>query len=108
MTKTLAQINKEIETLQRKAEALRKSEAAEVIERVKEAIRHYGLTAKDLGLARKSSAPGRKKRGGLARAKGAAKYRDPATGRTWTGHGRRPQWFADGLAKGKQPEDFAA
>ena len=25
--------------------------------------------------------------------KGKPKYRDPATGRTWTGHGARPEWM---------------
>lgn len=28
----------------------------------------------------------------FVRDKGVAKYRDPATGKTWTGHGRTPMW----------------
>lgn len=103
MAQSLAQIQKQIETLKRQAEQIRKAEVADVIARIKEAIRFYELTAKDLGLTGASSAAkpaGRKGRG-------RAQYADPATGRTWTGHGRKPQWFIDAVASGKSPQDLA-
>jgi DNA-binding protein H-NS len=37
-----------------------------------------------------------------------AKYRNPANaGQTWSGRGRQPAWFKDGIAKGKKAADFA-
>lgn len=108
MSKSLAQIHKEIEALQRQAEVLKQKETKDVIARIKEAIAHYGLTAADLGLA----AGGRRSRsaaGTRGRAKPASKvkYRDEA-GNTWSGHGRRPKWFTDAIANGKTPEQLAA
>lgn len=38
---------------------------------------------------------------------GVAKYRNPdAANETWTGRGRKPQWIADQIAKGKKLSDF--
>jgi DNA-binding protein H-NS len=109
MAKSLAQIQKQIDTLKRQAEQIRKSEVAEVIAKIKEAIRFYELTAKDLGLAGSSAAkPAAGKRTAGKRRVGRARYADPATGRTWTGHGRKPQWFIDAIAAGKSPQDLAA
>lgn len=39
-------------------------------------------------------------------AKPVAKYRDPATGATWTGRGLKPKWLAVALAAGKTLADF--
>ena len=39
------------------------------------------------------------------RARGVAKYAS-ADGRTWTGVGKRPQWFNDALASGMTPEEL--
>lgn len=121
MTKTLAQLNKQIEQLKRQADALRQKEVADVITRIKNAIDHYGLTVEDLGFgtantprknARKNTAPNRtplgKKKLKVAASPKAAKktigvirYRDEA-GNTWTGHGKRPNWFKAALAAGKE------
>lgn len=110
MAQSLAQIRKQIDTLKRQAEQIRKAEVADVIARIKEAIRFYELTAKDLGLAGASSSIAKAPKGrraGAPRGAGRARYADPATGRTWTGHGRKPQWFIDAVASGKSPEDLA-
>jgi DNA-binding protein H-NS len=38
----------------------------------------------------------------------AAKYANPANpADTWTGRGRKPNWFIDAIAAGKSPEDMA-
>ena len=95
--KTYAEIKTEIVKLERQAEALRKSEVAGVVSRIKEAITAYGLTAADLGLG-SSDRPQRNARRGKApvpKAKGSAKYRDPVSGKTWTGQGRPPAWIVD-------------
>lgn len=43
-----------------------------------------------------------------AKPKAAPKYRNPADPtQTWTGRGRKPQWFKDGEAAGRPIADFA-
>jgi DNA-binding protein H-NS len=42
------------------------------------------------------------------RAPASAKYRHPENATvTWSGRGRRPQWFTDALSSGKSPEAMA-
>ena len=110
---TFLGLKKQIAQLEAQAESLRKSEVASVVAKIKEAIAHYGLTAADLGFGRKtgtvSAAPAKKrgpKSGGKAKKAGVIRFRDDA-GHTWTGHGRRPQWFVDAVEAGKTPEDLA-
>ncbi len=110
MAKTYADIQKEITTLQKAAEALRQKETAGVIERIRIAIATYGLTAADLGLGGKlAAAPKRAKKAAKAKRKapGVIRYRDDA-GHTWTGRGRRPAWFVNALAAGKKAEELRA
>jgi len=110
MAKTSAQIQRQIDKLQKEKEALQAKEAVGVIARIKEAIAHYGLTEKDLfGPAVKGKSgrlPG-KAAGKTAAPKATPviKYRDEA-GNTWTGNGKRPNWFKTALAEGKKPEDL--
>lgn len=110
MAKTLTDIQKQIAALQREADAIKKKEVKEVVARIKEAIEAYGLTAGDLGLGTGGAT---RRRPGGAKAKTTSKraakikFRD-AAGNSWTGHGRRPQWFLDALASGKTAEDLAA
>ena len=47
-------------------------------------------------------ARGKGSRGGKVK----PKYRNPATGDTWSGRGKRPRWFAAALAAGKKEKDF--
>jgi DNA-binding protein H-NS len=43
-----------------------------------------------------------------AKVKGVPKYADPSdASKTWTGKGRRPDWFIAALDAGKTPEDMA-
>ena len=113
MAKSLTQLKKQIAVLERQAEVLRKKEAKDVIARMKDAIAHYELTAQDLGFSsaatpRKAAAKGSAARKpGRRKGAGKIKFRD-AAGNTWTGHGRRPQWFLDALASGKSADDMAA
>ncbi len=42
------------------------------------------------------------------RAAAAPKYANPANpADTWTGRGRKPRWFSEALAGGRNPEDLA-
>lgn len=116
MARTLAQIQSQIDKLQREAEALRAKEISGVVARIKDAIGHYGLTPQELF----GEAPAQKKRGKSAASTGGKtagktavkkpagppKYRDEA-GNTWTGHGKRPNWFKAALEAGKTAADLA-
>jgi DNA-binding protein H-NS len=96
--KTYADIKAEISKLERQAEKARKTEIAGVIGRIREAIAAYGLTAQDLGLDGGKSGGGGRAIGKPAAGKekatvGVAKYRDPESGKTWTGRGKPPNWI---------------
>src|SRR5205085_6975443 len=102
--KTLADIKAEIAKLEKQAAAM-KDEVAGVIGRIKEAIKVYGLTAGDLGFGATQKASTEPKASGKPAAAtserpssstsiGVPKYRDPATGSTWTGRGKPPKWIA--------------
>lgn len=115
MTKTYAQIVKQIESLKMDAEKLRRKEMDGVIGRIREAITVYNLTAEDLGFggkakkaAGKAAAPAKRGKAKAASPKAPAevKYQNE-TGGTWGGRGKRPQWLRDALAAGKQLADFA-
>ncbi|OYZ27488.1 MAG: hypothetical protein B7Y27_10935 [Hydrogenophilales bacterium 16-64-40] len=49
-------------------------------------------------------------KGGAKKAKSrgavAARYRNPATGDSWSGRGRAPKWLADEEAKGRSRDEF--
>lgn len=75
-----------------------KSEAAQAITMVKETIARYNLTATDLGLSlargkTQAKASGVQGKASQPKPVAVAKYRDPNTGRTWTGHGKQPGWY---------------
>jgi DNA-binding protein H-NS len=112
LAKTYADYLSEIERLQAKAEDARRKEVAGVVDRIKDAIAHYGLTAEDLGLdggavsasgARKASSAGKKKQGAAAP---AAKYSD-GLGNSWSGRGPKPRWFVQALAAGKSLDELS-
>jgi DNA-binding protein H-NS len=118
MTQSYSQIVRQIESLQRKANAARKKEVAGVVSRIKEAISFYNLTAGELGLSdgrpKAASSPSPtaipKRKKGAAKSKSkfgdVAKYRD-AAGNEWVGRGPRPIWLREALVSGKTLADFA-
>lgn len=118
MPKSYKQVLAQIQKLQKEAEAIRSKEVQGVISRIKEAIAHYGLTPDDLfGRAggRKSKATPVADAAGRPPRKAAAKapqkparppkYRDEA-GNTWSGIGKRPDWFKAALASGKSADEL--
>lgn len=88
-----AALKKQIEDLEKKAQKAREAEVADVVARMREAIKVYGITAKDLGLTAATRMPRAVKKATRAGA-GIPKYRDPKSGKTWTGHGKPPMWIA--------------
>lgn len=88
------EILNQIETLKQQAEDARKQELAGAIAEIKGLMAKHGITVADLG------AGGRAVKG-KAKGGAAAKYRDPVSGKTWSGRGRRPAWVAALEASGK-------
>lgn len=89
----------QIEELKRKAEDARKQEIASAMAEIKQIMAKFGISAEDLGFSSRQ-------RKGKTRVAGAAVYRDPASGKTWSGRGRRPGWVVDLGKSGKRLEDF--
>ncbi|RTL29141.1 MAG: H-NS histone family protein [Burkholderiales bacterium] len=98
-----AALNKQAAELERQLTEVRRAERAGVIAQVKALMNEHGLSVSDLGGV---SGAG-KRRGANAGAKVAPKYRNPATGDTWSGRGLKPKWVAAALDSGKKLEDFA-
>ena len=91
MTLTYADLLAQRRELDAKIEAVRKEEQAGAIAKIREIVAAYELTVGDIfpsGRGAKVRAPG-------ATSTVAPKYRDPATGQTWTGRGKPPKWIAD-------------
>jgi DNA-binding protein H-NS len=73
----------------------------EAIAQVRTLMGQYDLTLADIGS--KAAAPARAK----TAKKVAAKYRNPATGETWSGRGLQPKWLKAALASGRTLTDFS-
>lgn len=98
MSQSLNDLLQQREALEKAIAEARQNEIASAVTKVREIIAEHGLTVQDVfpGRAGKSAGP---KAGG---SKVAAKYRDPATGQTWTGRGKAPKWI-----DGKDRAQFA-
>lgn len=77
-----------------------REERGEAIAKVKALMAEYGLSLADLGSRSSALAPRK------AIGKVAAKYRNPATGDTWSGRGLKPNWLRAALDAGRKIEDF--
>lgn len=87
--------------LEKEIETTRRQERAEAINKVRALMSEYGLTAADL-----SGKPAAKNAGGRG-TKVAVKYRNSATGDTWSGRGLQPKWLKAALAAGRKIEEFS-
>jgi DNA-binding protein H-NS len=88
--------------LEEEIQDTRKRERQDAIAKVKALMAEYDLTAADLsGKAASGGKPGISKG-----SKVAAKYRNKATGETWSGRGLQPNWLKAALASGKKIADF--
>jgi len=104
-------IQREIARLQKRADALQQKQRAPAIAQVLRTMREFGITPDDVAAAfhKKSRGPaaGRKTTNtAAAKQPGAPKYRDPASGSTWTGRGKPPRWIAAADQAGTGREQF--
>jgi DNA-binding protein H-NS len=96
---TYKELVAQAEELMKQAEAARKAEIAGAIAEIKSKMAEFGITVADLGGTVKKATGGK--------AAVAAKYRNPADGKTWSGRGRTPVWLLEAEATGKKREEFA-
>lgn len=80
------------EALEAQIEAARKQEVSDVVAKIRSLVADYGLTADDIFTAKRT----------YKTSAGEPKFRDPSTGKTWTGRGKPPDWI-----KGKDRSAYA-
>lgn len=96
MATTYQDIQAQIRDLTMAAEAARKAELDQALSQIRNLVQQYELTLDDLqGLftKRRGRRPAAEK--AVSASKGVPKYRDPDTGRTWTGQGKPPNWIKE-------------
>ncbi len=104
---TVAELLAQKAELDKKIADLQREERVSAIAQVKALMARHGLSIADLTpRAQAVSRPGAKP-GSNAGGKVAAKYRDPATGNSWSGRGLKPNWLKAALEGGKSLSDFA-
>ena len=103
----------QIEALKQEANRLKKEELSSVLAEIRQKIKAYGITAKDLGFKATDVGSGEFRAGesrsksGRVRAKlpkkpvrpVQPKYRDQS-GNTWSGRGKRPKWLVQAISEG--------
>ncbi|ENO77386.1 HNS-like transcription regulator protein [Thauera sp. 27] len=103
---TYAELMSQIEALQKQAEEVRCSEIAGVIAEIRQKIQDYDLTAADLGFVAVVPTKAETASRSDKRTAVKPKYRDPASGKTWTGRGVMPKWMKDAVESGRRREEF--
>ena len=83
---TLKDLLAQKEALEKQINETRQKEHADAISKIKALIAENGLTVKDLFGGGKGAKT-------KAKSTVAAKYRDPVTGKEWSGRGLAPKWL---------------
>ncbi|CAD5367216.1 Histone family protein nucleoid-structuring protein H-NS [Rubrivivax sp. A210] len=97
---TIAELLAQKAALEKQIADAQRNERADAVAKVRALMAEYGLTLADIG---SKAAPAPKAAG----KKVAAKYRNPASGDTWSGRGLQPKWLKSALAGGRSLADFA-
>ncbi len=92
---TYKELLQQRENLEKQIQEARQRENQEAISKVRGLVADFELTAEDIfGSPRKAA------KSGSTGVKVAPKYRNPATGDTWTGRGKPPKWI-EGQERGQ-------
>jgi DNA-binding protein H-NS len=92
---TLESIEMRIKRLQEQADAIKAKKSSATLDRIRDLMEQHGLILADI-----EAYIGKNKRGAMrstataTHATPAAKFVNPKTGATWSGHGRAPAWIA--------------
>jgi DNA-binding protein H-NS len=87
MSQTYKELLEQREALEKAIAQARQNEIAAAVAKVRELVAEFGLTVQDVFPSRGTKSAGK------PASKVAPKYRDPATGQTWTGRGKAPKWI---------------
>jgi DNA-binding protein H-NS len=98
---TLQELIAQKEALEQEIARTREKTRGDAIAQVRALMDEHRLTISDLST--RATVKARAGKGG----KVAAKYRDAATGDTWSGRGLQPKWLKAALASGRRLTDFA-
>jgi DNA-binding protein H-NS len=99
---TLQELLDQRAAIEREIESTRRREKSDAIAKIRALMSEHGLSVADL--SGKAVAP---KASSTAGSKVAAKYRNAATGETWSGRGLQPKWLKAALAAGRSIEEFS-
>jgi DNA-binding protein H-NS len=105
---SIAKRIKQIEKEKAKLEAARNNAQSKSVTKVVALMKKLGVSVSDLGgtSTRRASTGGRAKAPKAAKAKGVIRFKNEATGETWAGVGRPPQWIIKAEKSGKSREEF--
>jgi DNA-binding protein H-NS len=93
----LQELLRQQQALNAQIEEARRSEVASAVAKVRELVQQYALTTNDVF---PGGSGGRRRSRVLGKV--APKYRDPTSGKTWTGRGKAPKWI-----EGKDRNQYA-
>ncbi|WP_321898906.1 H-NS histone family protein [Paraburkholderia heleia] len=85
---TYKELKAQLAELERQAAIARQQEFETVLADIRAKVAEFGYTQQDIFGSRRG-------RSGLSRGAAPPKYRDPASGATWSGRGRAPNWIKD-------------
>lgn len=100
---TVAELLAQKAAIEKQIADAQREEKSSAIAQVRALMAQHGLSLADLSTRVSTGAS----RGPKAGGKVAAKYRNAATGESWSGRGLQPKWLKAALASGKQLSDFA-
>jgi len=104
---TLDAIEKKIAALHKAAEELKKNDKTPALMEIVALMDKHDVSLGELRKALQSGPASQ--RGGKAVNRKAVepKYRDPVSGKTWTGRGKTPRWLVSAEEQGVARESFA-
>ena len=79
------ELQEQIAKLQNEAASILKAERDQAVAGIIEQMTLFGISVNDLNV---KSKPAKK-----SKTSGDAKFKDPASGKTWSGRGRQPTWI---------------
>lgn len=96
----LEKAEKEREDARRRLEEALKERKKDSIAQIRSMMQQFGISLEDLGGSAKSNSPAARKERSDKGKSLPPKYRDPVSGKTWTGRGNPPVWIKNAKASG--------
>jgi len=106
---TLPELLAQRAEIERRIEHLQGAERAKTIDEIRKIMAENGLSMADIagGSRAPRAAKSATRADGTPKQTVAPKYRNAATGDTWTGRGLQPKWLKAAIEGGAKLEDFA-